>query len=387
MTNFTPTFDANPFEGMLDNLYDSRDQDLIRYSLPEILFVVLISSLCGCNKLTLMIVFANEKLDWFRKYYPYKYGIPSHDTLNRVLGMIDKKEFEKLFISWACSHFKVSANALLHIDGKRLNGSADKLAQSKKRNEGGAYAEIIVNVYASAEGIVVGHNDVSDKRDEIKGASQLLDWLEVNGCCITGDANFCRKNLVEKMVSKGADYLLALKAHLPTILNATKTCFKEKLTETESFQTEETGHGRYEKRTYKVLTAESLPEIATTYFKKLATITEVHRIRLVKRTGKRSEETHYYVSSLDEPVEQLADKIRKHWSIENNLHHRLDVSFGEDASRVRTKNAASNLSLVRKVSVNLLAKDSSKGALKHKQMRLALSDEKRDNLLHKIMMR
>jgi len=387
MTDFTPPFDANPFEDMLDNLPDGRNQDLILYSLPEILFAVLVSSLCGCNKLTLMIVFAGEKLEWFRKYYPYKHGIPSHDTLSRVLGMIDKKEFEKLFISWACSHFKISPDALLHIDGKRLNGSADKLAQSKKRNEGGAYAEIIVNVYASAQGIVVGHNDVSEKRDEIKGASQLLDWMDVEGCCITGDANFCRKNLVEKMVSKGADYLVALKAHLPTILNATQNCFQDKQTETQSFQTEETGHGRYEKRTYRVLTAEFLPDIATSYFKKLGTITEVHRIRLVKRTGKRSEETHYYVSSLDESVEQLAHKIRQHWSIENNLHHRLDVSFGEDASRVRTKNAASNLSLVRKVCVNLLAMDSSKGALKHKQMRLALSDEKREKLLTKIMMR
>jgi predicted transposase YbfD/YdcC len=378
---------TNPFLFIFERIEDSRNQKLIHYTLSEILFLVLIGTLCGCDQLTIMIVFGEEKIDWFRKYYPYKYGMPSHDTLSKVLGMIDKKEFEKVFVCWVSTHFGLSATELINIDGKRLNGSADKMAQSKKRNEGGQYAEIIVNVYANAAGITLAQNNVSDKMDEIKGALELLDWLEVQGCCISGDANFCRNKIVEKIRAKKADYLLALKGHLPKILDATKKTFEKKETEKTYFETEETGHGRYEKRNYRAIGVEHIPKIALDYFSDLSQIVEVKRIRIVQRTGRQSEEIHYYVTSSNSTVDEIAHKIRGHWAIENNLHHTLDVSFGEDDSRVRQNNAASNLSLIRKASLNILTKHPDSGTVKSKRLRLAISDKKRSDILQNIMMR
>ena len=334
-----------------------------------------------------MIVFGEEKLDWFRKYYPYEHGMPSHGTLSKVLGMIDKKAFEKVFASWASTHFGTGASGLINIDGKRLNGSADKQAQSKKRNEGGRYAEIIVNAYTNAAGITLAQNNVSDKMDEVKGALELLGWLEAEGCTISGDANFCRNNIVDKVIEKKGNYLLALKGHLPKVFEATKKAFENKGLERNSHQTEETGHGRYEKRTYRAMGAKDIPTIALDYFNGLSQIVEVHRIRIVQRTGKKSEETHYYVTNSNEGAEELALKIRGHWAIENNLHHTLDVSFGEDASRVRYNNAASNLSLVRKVALNALTKHPDKGSVKSKRLRLAISDKKRSDILTELMMR
>ncbi len=381
------TYKSNPFLSIFEEIEDSRNQDLIHYSVPEILYLLLIGILCGCNELTVISAFGEEKLYWFRKYYPYKYGIPSHDTLNRVLKMVDKKKFEKLFICWVAEHFGLAADALIHFDGKRLNSSTNKHEQNKKRSEGGIYAEIIVNVYASGAGIVLAQNNVSDKMDEIRGALELLDWLDLEGCCITGDANFCRKNIVAKIISNKANYLLALKGHLPTILAATKKSFEKKELEKSSFSTEETGHGRYEKRDYRAIQKEQLPKVALNYFSEISQIIEVRRLRIIQRTGKKSEEIHYYITNLDLPVKEIADKIRRHWSIENNLHYVLDVSYGEDDSRVRKGNGASNLSLIRKASLNILSEFKEKGSIKAKRLRLAISDSKRDNLLEKIMMR
>jgi predicted transposase YbfD/YdcC len=378
---------AHPFKPMLESLDDPRNQDLILYPLPEIFFLVIVGSLCGCDELTMVSAFGKEKLSWFRHYYPFKHGIPSHDTLNRVLGIIDKRAFEQAFIQWVAQHFGLPEEELVNFDGKRLNSSANRADQSKKRSEGGRYAEIIVNAYAAGAGIVLAQDNVTDKMDEVQGALNLLESLSLEGCCVSGDSNFCGRNIIDKIIDSKADYLLALKGKSPVLLEAATTAFSQPQTKKTVFQTEETGHGRHEKKIYRAIQAEELPQQVTQSYKQLRQIIEVTRFRTVTRTGKHTEETHYYITSLNERIEQLASKIRSHWAIENQLHYVLDVSYGEDDSRVRTKNAATNLSLIRKITLNLLRKDPQPGSIKMKRLRCAISDEKRDNVLKNIMMR
>jgi predicted transposase YbfD/YdcC len=372
---------------LLDSMEDPRNAKLAVHPLPEILFLLVVGTLCGYDELTVIASYGREKVDWLRKYYPYQSGVPSHDTLNRVLGLIDKRAFEKLFVQWVAQSFDLADGELINIDGKRLNSSADRASQSKKRAEGGEYAQIIVNVYAAGAGIVLAQNNVTDKMDEVKGAHELLDWLSLEGCCVSGDSNFCGRKLIDKVISSKADYLLALKGKSPKILEAAKAGFDCAQIPKVVFQTEETGHGRHEKRVYRSIRAQSLPGAVTSSYAQLNQVVEVMRSRTVTRTGKYMEETHYYLTSLESGPEQLADKIRRHWSIENQLHYVLDVSFGEDACRSRIKNAASNLSLIRKISLNLLRLDPEPGSIKTKRMRLAVSDQRRDDLFEKIMMR
>ena len=372
---------------LLDSIEDPRSQKLAVYSLREIFFLLIAGTLCGYDELTVIASYGREKLGWLRKYYPYENGTPSHDTLNRVLGLVDKRVFEKLFVQWVAQSFGLEAGELVNFDGKRLNSSADRANQSKKRTEGGQYAQIIVNVYAAGAGIVLAQNNVSDKMDEAKGALELLGWLSLEGCCVSGDSNFCGRKLIQKAISSKADYLLALKGKSPKILEAAKAAFACAQTPKAVFQAEEAGHGRHEKRVYRAISAESLPgEVAGSYTQ-LSQAVEVMRSRTVTRTGKHMEETHYYLASLESGIEQLADKIRRHWSIENQLHYVLDVSYGEDACRCRVKNAATNLSLIRKITLNLLRKDPAPGSIKTKRMRLAVSEQRLDDIFEKIMMR
>lgn len=70
--------------------------------------------------------------------------------------------------------------------------------------------------------------------------------------------------------------------------------------------------------------------------------------------GKISVETRYYVSSLNETAKKILNTIRSHWAIENSLHWVLDMSFGEDQSRIRKKNAPQAMAIIRHIALNLL---------------------------------
>jgi len=375
----------DPLPG-IHQIPDPRDAYLVHYPLPEILFLVVAASVSYCDKLTDMAIFGEEKLDWLRKYYPYKYGAPSHDTLGRVLSLIERRAFEQWFMAWVSETFDLKANELINFDGKRLAGSANKMDQSKKKDEGGKYSNLIVNAFAAGSGIVMGHCDVSSKLSEIKGAKQLLEDLSVEGCCISGDANFCGREFLELIIDKRADYLMALKGNSPFLHQATQDAFADESVIKVVHVTEETGHGREEKRTYRSIPATALPLDITASYCRLTQLVEVTRERRITRKATDpSQEVHYYITSLDSSVEDLASKVRGHWSIENRLHWTLDVTFGEDASRARTANLASNCSLVRKMSINLHADGPSKVGVKHKRMRATWSDKARDKVFQNSM--
>lgn len=381
MATKKPKYTAEgPLDG-INEIEDPRYQVIIHYTLPEILFLLIAGSVSFCNSLCEIAAFGEEKLDWLRRYFPYKHGTPSHDTLNRVLGIIDSTAFEDWFVGWVSRKFDIPADELLCLDGKRLNGSANRMDQIKSKTEGGKYAQIIVNCFATSAGIILGHKDVSSKMDELRGAEQLIESLDVSGRCISGDANFCSRKLLDLIIDQKADYLIALKGKNPKIHEASIEAFGNQTIDKQVFQTEETGHGRHEKRTYRSIQACELPAEIIASYANLAQVVEVCRERRVTRKEEQATvETHYYLTSLTQGIESLAGKIRAHWKIENNLHHVLDVGFGEDASRARKNNLASNLSLVRKTAINLLVPGKSKAGIKHKRMRAAFSDQRRSEI-------
>lgn len=369
-----------PLEG-ISSIDDPRYEVIVHYTLPEIMFLLLAGSVSFCNSLSEIATFGEEKLDWLRGYFPYKHGSPSHDTLSRVLGMVDPESFHTWFVEWVANKFDVPVGELIALDGKRLASSANRMDQQKKKNQGGKYAKIIVNCFATGAGLVLGHKDVSSKMNEVYGAEQLIESLDVKGRCISGDANFCGRKLLDLIISQDADYLIALKGSHPKLHDAAKRAFSEEVIVKHLHQTKERGHGREETRTYRSIAANQLPDEITVSYPKLSQIIEVCRERKVVRKTKESTiEYHYYITSLNEGIEALSQKVRAHWRIENNLHHVLDVGFGEDNSRARNKNLASNLSLIRKASINYLMPGLKKAGIKHKRMRAAFSDQRRSEV-------
>ncbi|TXF87719.1 ISAs1 family transposase [Neolewinella aurantiaca] len=253
--------------------------------------------------------------------------------------------------------------------------------QMKPRREGGDYAKIVVNCFAAASSIALGQTAVDSKSGETKGAVQLIESVDVKGKCISGDANFCNFDLMELIISKGADYLIALKGRNGKLLGAAKEVFGDEAIEKDEYQITETGHGREERRTYRLVNATQLDARVTSPYSMLANVIEVRRERRITRKETDfSTETHYYVTSLDKGINEIAIKIRQHWAVEYSLHHVLDVTFEEDASRMRKGNAATNLSLIRKIAMNYLMPGKSKAGIKKARMRAAFSDKRRSEL-------
>jgi predicted transposase YbfD/YdcC len=94
-----------------------------------------------------------------------------------------------------------------------------------------------------------------------------------------------------------------------------------------------------------------------TKWKGLRTIVMIERERFVN--DKTSVEKAYYLSTCAPDAERLGWLARRHWSVENELHWVLDMTFDEDRSRIRDRNAATNLALLRKLALALLKRESS----------------------------
>ncbi len=351
--------------------------------MPEVLFLVVSSVISGYEDNRAIEDFGRMKLDWLRQYFPYQNGIPTHGTIGNILGIINTQYFEKAFQQWVKLAFGIESTSLLHIDGKRISGSVDKELQDLPADQGGKSASLIVNAYASDTKIVIAQADVSQSGDEKEGAKRLIEQLHLKDTIITGDGNYCSKDLLHRIRKKKGHYLMALKGNHPILKELSEQLFDDVRVDKMPHYTDEQGHGRLEQRTYHAIRIDQFKHDKIKEYPGLCKIIRVRRQREVvrKKQAQRSDTVHYYMTSSDKPVAELATAIRKHWQVENNLHWVLDVEFKEDDSRKRTGNQAANFSLIRKIALNMIERHRIKKSIKATRMACALSDEKRQLIL------
>jgi predicted transposase YbfD/YdcC len=355
---------------------DFRIERHKKYTLPEILFLVLSATIGGMRSWDEIADFGEDNLNWLRKYFPYTYGVPSHDTLNRVLSLINYRAFEEGFITWASEGFVLPNGAVINIDGKKLRSSASKSEQQLPHSQGGKGAVHLVQAWCGDIQLCLGQSRVDNKSNEIVAIPELLNWLDVEGCVITIDAIGCQKEIAQQIVDKKADYVLGLKANQPK-LQAEVTGMFESASVMDAVEQEPRdmkaeseqpaqGHGRIEKRVCRVLPAAFMDEDLLHGWKGLSSVIEITAYRHIQATGHFSLDKRYYISSLAPDAARLNEIIRLHWSIENQLHWALDVQFGEDQSRKQSQNAAANFGLMLRWALNLLKHKPDKISLKRK---------------------
>lgn len=359
---------------------DPRSPLRILYPMQEILFLVVSSVLSGYESNHAIENFGELKLDWLRQYFPFKHGIPTHETIGNVIGMLNKKAFEKSFSQWVEEQFGIPGWQV-HIDGKRISGSVDKMKQDKKPNQGGRSAEFIVNAYASQSKVVIAQANVTESGDEKEGAIRLIEQLDLKNKTLTGDSNFCTKEILKLIKSNGGDYMMTLKKNQPTLYKICEKYFEEYPDKQAMHETQDNDHGRFEYRYYHTLSTEELDHPKFKEYSGLKWMIKVVRLRTERRKKRMTTDTHYYISSSGKAIADLASLIRNHWSIENGLHWVLDVEFKEDDSRKRTGNQASNFSVIRKLALNLINKHRGKKTIKAWRMACAVSDNVRANTL------
>jgi predicted transposase YbfD/YdcC len=274
---------------------------------------------------------------------------------------LDPEELEQGFVEWVSSIAKLTAGAVVAIDGKALCGT----------REGGKKQLVhMVSAWAESNGLVLGQRKVDEKSNEITAIPKLLAVLELTGAVVTIDAMGCQRSIASQIIGKKADYVLAVKENQGNLLEQIKDSFRLLKADAVSEQID-CGHGRVETRRCSVIADTSLLEQSAEWAG-LRSLVRVQASRYHKATGKTEQETRYYITSLNTEPTQINDKIRQHWGIENKLHWVLDVAFGEDLSRKRAGNAAQNFSLLNRIALNLLKQETTlKRGIKGKRLKAA----------------
>lgn len=315
--------------------------------------MALTATICGANGWADVERFVTAKCDWFERFIAMDNGVPSHDTLGRIFARLDTAEFLSAMHEWADEFTGSLRNKGVAIDGKVLRGSFDKAS--------GKSALHTITAFAVGTRTCLRQMSVSEKSNEIPAVPVLLKLLEPNGATITLDAMHCQTETAQAILDADADFILSVKDNQPSLhqyLMDKFQAFSEADFNTEGLRkliTKEKSHGRHERREYYVIAVSDEDKKALKRWPGLKSVGMVFRKRTI---GEKVEmETSFFITSHEPKVRALAEHIRGHWSIENSQHHVLDVTFAEDASRIRTGTAPEISASIRRMALNVLQRD------------------------------
>ncbi len=375
--------------GIIDICKQIEDPRLDRkkvHKMEHIIYIAISAVICGAQSWNEIEAFGNSKIDFFKKRFPDLVSIPSHDTFNRFFSILDPQHFELIFRNWV-KQICDKVEGVVAIDGKLMRGSSKCDAEHTTGRDG--FKLWMVSAWSAANGISLGQEKVEEKSNEIEAVPRLISALSLEECIVTIDAMGCQTAITKAIVEKKGDYVIALKENQPKSYELAKELVenfkyspRHKIAATHTSET--SGHGRTETRTCLVINygVDIMANMFKGKFVGLKSVVGITSERIIHATGEITEETRYYITSLgnDNP-EEVADAIRQHWSIENNLHWQLDVTFHEDQSK-KVKNAARNFSALTKMALATLKNDkTTKGSMNLKRLKAGWDD----NYLSKLM--
>ena len=319
-----------------EELEDPRSEINRKHPLESVIVIAIMGVLAQASGPTGIATWAKLNADFLQSLLPLPNGIPGKDVFRRVLCALKPDVFQRCFANWIETLRADAAKATkidqptYAVDGKTLRRSHDA-----KNGLGPLHS---VSVWASEYGITLAQVATDEKSNEITAIPQVLQLVDMHGAIITIDAMGTQKAIAEQIVDGGGDYVLALKRNQEKLHDAVIDHVIQQMendyadTTVRRLVTEETGHGRTEKREYIQMPApKTLPGLGN--WKNLLTIGLV--ILTSVRNGKETTELRFFISSLALGVKRFAKAVRNHWGIENTCHWSLDVTYREDESRIR----------------------------------------------------
>ena len=340
------------------------------HHLLDILVLTVCAVVCGADDWESVEMWGEAKLEWLRQYIPLQNGIPSHDTIGRVFAAMNSAIFQVCFTRWVSSICGSLVGQVVAIDGKTMRGS--------HHHRLGKKAIHMVSAFASDQSLTLGQLKTEEKSNEITAIPELLAMLDLKGSIVTLDSMGCQTAIAMAIAEQGADYVLALKGNHGKLHEQVSEFFD--IAEQYQYQSLdakpdtscEKDHGRIESRRVIALPSAHLEQVGV--WTGLKSMIMVESIREIGE--KRTSERRFYISSLEPDSKQIGNAIRVHWGIENKLHWCLDVTFKEDACRIRTGHAAENFNIIRKITMNLLRLETSmKRSIPKKRLYAALHDK------------
>jgi predicted transposase YbfD/YdcC len=353
---------------------DPREQWRVAHPLPEVLLLVVCGTIADCDDYEGIAAWGEAHLEFLRRFLPYHHGVPGARWLNILMNRIDPGLFSAAFTGWVRQTWPDRPD-LVAIDGKTSRRSHDRSTNRAPLH--------LVSAFATTSRLVIGQEAVAAGANEITTIPALIERLAANdglkGALISIDAIATNPTIATAIRDAEADYLLAVKANQPTLRAEIESFFAHApAASLETTVDVDKGHGRIEQRSVTVAQEVGwlggdrrfpgevrLPDVAT--------IVSVASRADLKDHGRF--ETRYYVSSAPLSATRAAEAVRSHWAIENSLHWVLDVTFGDDQSRLRTGHGAKNMAVVRHFAINLLRTANDKHSIRLRRKRATWSPE------------
>jgi predicted transposase YbfD/YdcC len=333
---------------------DPRVSARSAHKLLDIIAISILAVICGADGWDEIAAYGRLKDAWLRTFLDLPEGIPSADTFRRVLSALDPDAFRRSFIAWMQALVGDLKGKLVAIDGKTARGSFDRAAETSALH--------LVNAWVRDNQLVLGQFATEEKSNEITAIPALLGLLELRGATVTIDAMGAQKEIAKAIIEKDADYILAAKGNQGNLHAQIVEFFEQAGTETfqnveHTFhETQNKAHGRMEtRRAWSSTDLSSIGEASK--WPSIRSITLIESEREVD--GKATEvERRYYISSRPRAgARWISERVRGHWSVENQCHWVLDVAFREDDSRIRTDHGPENFGLLRKIALNMLKQE------------------------------
>jgi len=342
---------------------DPRVEGRCDHRLSDILFIAFCTLLSNGEDFEDMVEFGKQRRDWLAEILYLENGIPSHDTFNRVLQIIDPEQLSELLSEDASGLLDHVRGKLISLDGKKMRG-----VSPTSRGNKGLY---ILSAWVGEHRLCLGQKRVNDKSNEITAIPELIDALDIEGGIVSIDAMGCQTQIATKIISSKADYLLAVKENqgglYEEVTHPLSWSSVKKVDEQWEYD-----HGRYETRSCQMVeAAKVLSPLVLSKWEGLQTIVKIISERTIK--GVSTSHTRYYISSQTESMSFYNESVRNHWGIENQLHWHLDVTFKEDANRSRSGNAPVNMNILRKMALQKIARMKDKLSLKKRRFRASMN--------------
>jgi len=324
-----------------------RRRSRVRYPLLSLIVIAICATVAGANTTEEMAVFARTHRAWLAQLVELpddEEQSPAHDTFDRVLSALDPVAFQKCLLAWL-SALHDNIQGLIAIDGK--------VAREAMARAGDQGPLTLVSAWASANHLLLGQVAGTAGSNELEAVPRLLELLRLEGAIVTLDALSCQHNIVEQIVDQGGDFVIAVKGNQPALDEAVRQAFDRAMTQEAQAVTtvlKEEHRRRQETRCYLAMAVPQDEPVFAEWDSVKSLLMVVREYTDAK--GEQQIGTRYFISSLPPRVKQLAQAVRDHWKVENQLHWILDVAFREDRSRAQ--DAQANLGILRRVALSLI---------------------------------
>lgn len=379
---------------ILKQLKDTRQKGKVIFKLWDVVMCVVLASFAFCNTWEDIHIFVVDNYKWLKSFLQMTGGIPTEDSYERIMSLIDKNELNKILFDF----FTSIANKLnpeielLNFDGRVNNGSKRNttlLNDSKSSLN-------CLNCYSNKYGYCIETVPINEKTNEIPTIETLINGMNLKGVIATWDALNTQTKNVEAVIKSGGDYIIPIKGNQKNFYDDLVLYFDEKrCEEIIAGNTQSSYYTESEKSHSSFIKYEYFQTSDINWYPKLSDWKNVHSFGLVRKSitkkvlvknerknAKKDKveriittvENRYYISSKQVNIKEFSIATRGHWEVENKVHWHLDFTFCQDDNKTTNKKALLNLEIIHKFVLAVLNRVKPRYKMSLKSIRKHLSN-------------